>query len=50
MNAQINEWIAQACTHCIVAYVLAVAAQVIVKAVTHIWAVGRTTDRHHLTL
>lgn len=36
--------------HCIVAYVLAAATQVIVKPVTHMWAVGRTTARHCLTL
>ena len=36
--------------HCMVAYVLAAAAQVSVKAVTHIWAVGHSTDRHQLIL
>ena len=36
--------------HCMVAYVLAAAAQVIVKAVTHFWAVGYSTDRHQLIL
>ena len=50
MNEQINETSAQACVHCAVAFVLAAAAQVSVKAVTHIWAVGHSTDRHQLIL